>query len=166
MWHQNETMGLSRYLPYHSTCTKGVDNYVFRSAMTMGISLDLGLREPGLYEDGSADAPMAEFLAIRDLWEGDFYPLTEASYFTYDWVGYQLAKGDEGFCVFFRRYHTPNREQTFHLYEIDPNRDYEVIVSDQEYNQTTSIMKGSELQHYEAYLLRRRWTMLLRYKAI
>jgi uncharacterized Fe-S radical SAM superfamily protein PflX len=78
LWNQNQTISLSRYIPYHSTAAWNTDAYEFRSAMTMGIAPNLDVYSED-FDFSSAKVALSEMQRVSRYWEGDFFPLTEAS---------------------------------------------------------------------------------------
>ena len=164
-WHQNQTLGISRYLPYHSTCSWTADTNTFRSAMTMGIACDLEVME-GSFDAEAVKKPLRELISLRDYWDGDFYPLTPAVLGDDVWCAYQLADGDRGFCAFFRRKNAPEGEMTFMLNAICNEKTYEVTLTDNKYNSTVLIVTGSELRTFTAEIENPMESLILVYKAI
>ncbi len=165
LWHQNQTMGLSRYLPYYATATWTTEAYTLRSALSMGLACNLDVMSDD-FDAEEAQKPLREFHEIRDLWEGDFYPLTRATIDDDVWAAFQLADGERGFCLFFRRESAEADTFTFDLHAIDETKDYEVILSDEKYERTSSVMKGSDLISFTANIPEAHGSLLLIYKAI
>jgi len=165
LWHQNQTLGLSRYLPYHALGTWSADTYMFRSTATMGIACNFHVMDDSFDAD-SAIKPLRELTELQKYWDGDFYPLTKADYANDVWCAYQLADGDRGFCAFFRRENAPEREMTFTINALCDEKTYEVTLTDNNYNSTVRTVKGSELRTFTAAIANPMESLILVYKEI
>lgn len=164
-WHQNQTIGLSRYLPYHSTCTWTTDANTFRSAMTMGITCDFDVMNDS-FSGEKSKKPLREFLSLRDYWNGDFYPLTPAVLDDNVWCAYQLADRNCGFCAFFRRENAPEDRMTFRLNAIDSTKTYEVSLTDENYKTKVLTVKGADLLSFTAEIPNGKESLILVYRVI
>jgi len=165
IWHQNQTIGLTRYLPYHSTCSWTTEAYTFRSSSTMGIALDLDVMNDA-FDGESTKAPLSELHSLRHLWNGDFYPLTEATLRDDVWCAYQLDLEGNGFAAFFRRENAESSEMTFTLNNIDTDKDYEITLSDENYEKTVKVVKGKDLASFTAHIPEAKQSLLLTYKTV
>ncbi len=164
-WHQNQTLGISRYIPYHATASWTTDTNTFRSAMTMGIACNFEVMSEN-FDAESTKKPLRELISLRDYWDGDFYPLTPAVYGDEVWCAYQLADGDRGFCAFFRRENAPEDKMTFRLNAIDGSKTYEVTLTDEHYHKTVLTLNGRELASFTAEIPHGKESLILVYKAI
>ena len=165
LWHQNQTIGLSRYLPYHAGATWTTEANAFRSSATMGCACNFDVMNENFNAE-EAIKPLEELNSLVDCWNGDFYPLTQSTLDTTVWCGYQLALCDSGFCVFYRRKDCEDTKKTFIVNAIDLEKEYEVSLSDNDYIKTTEIMKGSELAAFTAEIPNKNQSLILRYKAV
>ena len=165
LWHQNQTLGLSRYLPYHSLGTWSADPYMFRSTATMGIACNFHVMDDSFDAD-AAVKPLRELTELQSYWDGDFYPLTKADYANDVWCAFQLADGDRGFCAFFRRENAPEAEKAFTINAICDEKTYEVTLTDNNYNSTVRTVKGSDLRTFTAAIANPMESLILVYKAI
>jgi len=132
---QNQTYGLSFYLPMHSTGTQNLDIYNFRSVATGSIVVGVPQRIPGK----SFQIPLkelkkrfAELKKYHHLFLADFYPLTEFSLREDVWVAYQFYSPEEGegFALFFRKDNAPYTEAEFHLKALEPKSRYTLTMVD------------------------------------
>lgn len=164
-WHQNQTIGLSRYLPYHAGATWETSAFTLRSGATMGLACNWPVMSDD-FDPTTAQKPLAELTEIRDCWDGDFYPLTEATYDYENWCAYQLALEDKGFCVFFRREKSEEAEKTFQINALDPAKQYEVKLSNEAYEVETMVVSGAELATFTAKIPEQFASLLLIYKAL
>ncbi len=143
-WHQNQTMNLSRYLPYHASSSWSETAYDFRSGATMGIACTFGFLDDG-YDAATATAATQEILRIRDSWDGDFYALTEPTCAEDVWAAYQLHDGETGFCMVFRRKSSENATKRIRLRGLDPKQTYSVALSDERRVPMRRTISGEEM---------------------
>ncbi len=151
LYNQNQTLGLSRYLPYHATAVWGADPYTVRSAATMGLACNFDVLDPA-FDPESVRLPLMEVSALRELWDGDFYPLTQASTECDVWTAWQLDKGrgGDGFCAFFRREESPDERVEFRLEAIDTGRMYQITLRGEGYIKSVSMVHGRDLKRFTA----------------
>jgi alpha-galactosidase len=162
LWNQNQVLGLTRYLPYHATSTWTTDAYTFRSAETMGLACELDVMS-GDFDIAVAARPLKEMTGLRELWDGDFYPLTEASVSDGIWAAYQLHCGTKGFCAFFRR-KKASMSQAFELNALDPDAAYEITLTDDAFRTQVRTITGSELRSFTAEIGSPEGSLILRYE--
>ena len=143
-WHQNQTIGLTRYLAYHATSAWDFSAYVFRSSATSGLACDFDILSPD-FDDKAAMPCLQEFWRLNPYWDGNFYPLTPAGNREDVWAGYQLALGGSGFCAFFRRDDSEESERFFPIHEIDPDCEYLICLTDEHYDRRCSTKQGRSL---------------------
>ena len=161
-WNQNQTLGLTRYLPYHATSTWSTEAYKVRSAATMGLAVDLDVLSPE-FDPSALFAPLNEALALREIWDGDFYPLTEATLSDEVWTAYQLDRGERGFCAFFRRKDAPE-SRTFALNAIEADAEYEIALTDEDYRTEKKTVRGAEFKDFTANVPLPNGSLILRYE--
>ncbi len=143
-WHQNQTVNLSRYLPYHLTSSWFEKAYEFRSGMTMGIACGFDFMRDD-YDAAKAILATDELVRIRKYWLGDFYKITEPTCDETIWFAYQLHDNNCGMAVVFRRRYCDTSEYNLLLNEIDLNSNYHVFVYDENYDCETMEYSGKEL---------------------
>jgi len=165
IWNQNQVLGLSKYIPYHATAVWSLNTYEFRSAMTAGIAVTFDILSDDFnYE--RATQLMKEFQAQKKYWEGDFYPLSEASLDEDVWVGYQfhLKAENSGIVLLFRRKECLFQTQSFELKGLDKEKTYELKISDDNLKITKKTVKGNELMSGMAFeILEQRASLLVEY---
>ena len=164
LWNQNQTLGLTRYLPYHATATWTTDTNAFRSAETMGLACNLDVLNDA-FDSDCAKYPLEEMNALRSFWDGDFYPLTQASCEDNVWAAYQLDRDGSGFCMFFRRKNAPE-SCTFTLGAIDPAAQYAVALTDNDYRRTELSLPGRELARFAAEIGEPDESLVLEYRRL
>ncbi len=142
---QLQNHGLNLYLPFHAGGTNSVDgwyepSYGFRSTMSVGSPLT------GVAKASKEDInrTVNAILRARRNFEGDYYPLFEASPRLDWWFGYQLHRSDQnsGMILLFRRQNCARSETVAFLRAINPAALYEM--TDCDANQQ-SIVTGQEL---------------------
>jgi alpha-galactosidase len=144
VWNQNQTLGLSRYIPYHTGASFTEDAYHFRSGAQRGMNMDFDVLNKD-YDYKAAAEAVKEMDIIKPAWEGDFYPLTSQSLKQDVWSGYQLENGGKGICMFFRRAESAESEKKFVLKGIDKGAEYLVRYHDEERRISETVIKGKEL---------------------
>lgn len=143
-WHQNQTLNLSRYLPYHLSSSWFEKAYEFRSGMTMGIACAFDFMRDD-YDPAPAKSAIDELKRLRRYWDGDFYALTEPSLGEDTWCAYALTLGEGGCAVMFRRRECTSESFTLSLPNIDKTKSYRLIVSDENFSVTESELDGAAL---------------------
>ena len=143
-WHQNQTIGVSRYIPYHSVSSWYETAYHFRSGATMGISCVFDVLNDD-YDMETGKAAVAEMALMKPHWKGDFYPLTEQSNEKTVWSGYQLVNENAGFCLLFRRENNEDTEKTFCINGIKEDKNYSLTFHDENRKITEKTFSGSTL---------------------
>ncbi len=143
-WHQNQTVHLSRYLPYHLASSWFEKAYEFRSGMTMGIACGFDMLRSD-YDHESAIKATGELVRLRKYWTGDFYALFEATCDETIWFGYQLKLGDDGFVLVMRRRHSEENEKRIAFYSLDTQKSYRVIFTDENYVSMEKVYTGEQL---------------------
>ena len=161
---QNQILGLTRYLAYHSASTWDTRAVLVRSAATDGLACEFEF-----LRDDLDYAPIHEALAeadmLREYWKGDFTPLTEGTADETGWAGWQLSLGDRGAAMFFRRCECEDASHTFALTGLDEAAEYEVTLSDEQRQKTVCTCPGSTLAQGLAVTLPEKMSsMLLLYR--
>ena len=166
IWNQNQTLTLTRYLPYHATATWCAETYPFRSAETMGLALNLDVMSDD-FDITCVKDRLHELIELRGLCDGDFFPLTPPSNDESSWCAYRFDKeGREGFCVFFRRAENGESEREFRLRGIDPSMKYETETTDDGFCVTRRTLDGKELASLTVNLPRPGTSCVVKYKMI
>ena len=75
-WDQNQTLGLTQYLPLFSCAAWDPSPYVFRSGANPGAIMQFNFLDDN-FNEPLARAALAEAKENSKYWYGDFYPLTE-----------------------------------------------------------------------------------------
>lgn len=151
---QLQTFGIMNWLPYSSTgiSVKPYDSYRFRSNLNAGFNYSFVPRGPnGEYLPVTDDYPldwfremMLQHAAIKDCFNGDYYPLTPYSRELNVWCAYELYRPDKekGFILAFRREECPQDSLHVEIHGLDPNAEY--AVKDLDTKEERKV-KGSEL---------------------
>jgi alpha-galactosidase len=143
---QVQSAGLSLYVPLHSSGVWTFDPYCFRSVATTGTTI---CPNPLAKEFPMAQAKQAieEIKALRDLWLGDYYPLTDINTSERDWCAWQFDRPEQGrgFAMFFRRSESPDSGMVAGLRGLDPKARYEVSFAETYDVKKTRVMTGEEL---------------------
>jgi len=134
--HQCHTYGLLPWVPLSSTSQdRAGDNYEFRSSMCSALCLNWWIsgdapaeRIPANFPFDWAKRALAQYLQIRDFYEGDYYPLTGYTQATDAWMAYQLDRPDrgDGLIVALRRPQSPYEAARFKLRGPEADKTYEV----------------------------------------
>ena len=123
---QVETFGLAYWVPFSATLTgkRPGDTYNIRSCMSAGMSMPNFSCVSFEKEKYTSDYPwewlrtmLNQYRRARPLYYGDFYPLTECSASSLDWLVYQMDRPDlnQGMVMAFRRPDSPFAEGLFPL---------------------------------------------------
>jgi alpha-galactosidase len=149
VWDQNQTAGLSPWVPLHAAAVWGFSPYVFRSIATTGANFVADPSKEPL--DQEAKDAIEELRRLRPYWLGDYYPLMPVSRDERHWAGWQFDRPDlgEGFAALFRREGSPYSVCEASLRGIDPDATYEVSYGES-YELRTETMRGSKLSKLNA----------------
>ena len=169
---QNEILGLSKYIPYHQGGTYDYTPYFMRSSATTGICCQFGfisgvdkLEKDSLFaiSDGvftaseikhcsvcdpaEVEKALDEVLVLREYWKGDFTALTPPSDQKSAIVAYSLHLEEEqrGVVLIFRREEAAD-QFVVKLPYILPDRQYVLVLSDEDFVKTEKTVMGKELQ--------------------
>jgi alpha-galactosidase len=136
---QAMTYGLSLFVPLSGGCALRADPYMFRSGYSPALCVEWHGFVPGTWDvitkldDTGIDFDrirklLNEYLAVRQFFYEDFYPLSPYSVASDVWMAWQYdapEKG-EGLVQAFRRVHCTTATEPLKLHALDPNAMYEV----------------------------------------
>jgi len=144
---QTQTQGLAPWVPLSAAVCEEPTAYAMRSALAPGLVTHWS----GQALEGGAALPlenirqfMAEALAMRKYFYGDFYPLLTFSLAADAWAAWQYDRPDlgEGMVVAFRRHESPFPQWEAKLQGLDSDASYELYSWD---NKDTRRVSGSAL---------------------
>jgi alpha-galactosidase len=144
---QNQTHGLAPWVPLSCCSCVEPTAYAMRSALGAGMSTSWSSQTL----DGGADLPlekirawMAEALAVRKYFYGDFYPLLSFSLAADAWAAWQYDRPDlgEGMVMAFRRHESPFPRWEAKLQALDPEANYDLCSWD---DRSTRRVSGKQL---------------------
>ena len=164
-WDQNQTLGLTQYLPLFSCAAWDPSPYTFRSAANPGAIMQFNFLDAD-YNPELARAALAEAKENSKFWYGDFYPLSAAIKGTSAITAWQLHRPDlnEGIVYIFRQSDSPYLGIELELRAIDPSATYRVEVKGESYeNAETREISGAELKNYVFVLKDKGASSLLHY---
>ncbi len=125
---QSATYGLSFWLPLHGVGSISLDPYHFRSGMGSNFTLALDYYDdPSIWN--SATQLLAEYTEVKDIFSGDFYPLTDYSTSQKSWIAWQFDRPDLGVGVIqaFRRQENNSNLRKFTLQGLQSDIQYKVF---------------------------------------
>jgi alpha-galactosidase len=142
---QVQTAGLSLYVPLHAG---GVwygegTSYGFRSRTTTGVVFADDITSPQ-FNMARAKANVEELKSLRELWLGDYYPLTKIGLDETQWCGWQFHRPDldKGCVTLFRRPKSAMASIDVKLHGVAMDKKYRVKFVDTKHETT---MTGREL---------------------
>ena len=134
--HQCHSWGLLPWIPLSATSQdRAGDDYEFRSSMCSSLCLNWWVsgdapaeRIPPGFPFAWARATLQQYLAIRDYYYGDYYPLTPYSQAPELWMGYELNRPEtgKGLVVVLRRPDSPFESARFPLRGLDEGASYRI----------------------------------------
>ncbi|MFA5203347.1 MAG: alpha-galactosidase, partial [Lentisphaeria bacterium] len=139
---QRHTGGILLWLPLNGTgggYLDKLDSYSLRSkacsALVVGLHGTGDAPQAAIPQDypyAKAKVLLAEYLAIREYFLGDYYPLTEYSVNDDAWMVYQLDRPEagDGLVVALKRSKSSYNKGNFPLYALLPNVEYEITNMD------------------------------------
>ncbi len=144
-WSQNQTLGLTRYLPYHSGGAWNPKPYFMRSAAAGGVACNFDVFSPD-FDPAAVRPVIEETLRLQKYWAGDFYPLTPPTNAEDVFIAWQLRLENAGAAYVFRR--RDCGEDAFRLSPagIDPAGTYRVRVTDEDLRTTEETLSGAALE--------------------
>lgn len=173
--HQCHTYGLLAWVPLSATSEdRAGDAYEFRSSMCSALCLNWWVsgdapaeRIPGDFPFAWARATLNQYLAVRDNFYGDYYPLTSYSQSRDVWQAYQLDRPDRGrgLVVALRRPASPYESARLLLRALDNRTRYRVTDLD---THEQKILTGEALSQegLEVNLRQRPGSALLMYERL
>jgi len=144
---QTQTQGLAPWVPLSAAVCETPTAYAMRSALGPSIVTHWS----GQALDSGAELPietirrlMAEALAMRKYFYGDFYPLLSFSLAADAWAAWQYDRPDlgEGMVVAFRRHQSPFARWEAKLQALELEADYDLVSWD---DRSTRRMTGAQL---------------------
>ena len=129
---QCQSLSYNRWLPYSSTGVGRLyDTYRIRSGYGPGLNVGYAYSEREPFGDDPEKMAwlkqrLDEYLELRPLTEGDFYPLTEVSDRKDIWcvAQYHRPKADDGFVQIFRRQDSPYETARYPLQGLNEEATY------------------------------------------
>lgn len=144
IWNHNQILGLSEYIPYHACAIWEPDAYTVRSTATQGIACNFDIFNED-FDFALAKKSLDEVHRLKSYWNGDFYPLTEATLDESCWSAYQLALEDRGAIYIFRRPQSAEAAKAFPLQALDESKEYHLTFTDENYFTWEEICSGKAL---------------------
>jgi alpha-galactosidase len=123
---QVQTSGLTRWIPLHSAGAWEFDPYHFWSVAQAGVVIAPMVTEAG-FPTEAVRARICELRQWRELWLGEFWPLTPVTTSEKDWCAWQLhlPEHGRGMVMAFRRAEAPEAA-AFRLRGIEEGATYVV----------------------------------------
>ncbi len=165
IWNNQQTIALSRYLPYSCGGHWKQVPYDVRAAGTTGTVCLYDALDPA-FDFARAEAILAECARVRPLWGGDFHPFTEADVRDDNWAAYALCRDGRGAVYAFRKKNAEEATMTVTLPGVEPTADYRVTLTDERMQVTTEILHGEALLHYPLRIDGKRESLLLEYEPL
>jgi alpha-galactosidase len=163
-WDQAETAGISLWIPQSTEGQWDFDPYSARSVATTGTVICSDLRDKK-YATSDIKRTITEIKDLRELWLGDYYPLTAIDTDDSHWMGWQFNRADrgKGFAMIFRRPKVSETSFVAQLHGLDPKANYEVRLVDEN---KTSTMTGKDLESYSIDLPQAPSCVLIKYRKL
>lgn len=150
--HQCHTYGLLGWVPLSATSQdRARDDYEFRSSMCSGLCLNWWVSGDAPAEKIPVDFPfdwakatLEQYLKLRELYYGDYYPLTAYSQAADAWMAYELNRQDlgKGMVVVWRRPKSSNDSMRLKLRGLEEESKYKVTNLD---THETKVYTGKQL---------------------
>jgi len=123
---QAMTHGISHWLPLHGLGAAATDDLALRSGMGACGGFSINYRNPKAVT--ALRKHLESYLKIRQIFIGDFNPLTPHNLDTTSWIAWQFHHPDlnEGVVQAFRRPEAANETLTVKLRGLDPDQRYEI----------------------------------------
>lgn len=144
-------MSFNHWMPYSGTGSgRSYDTYRMRSAYSPALSCAHTFSDREAF--GTDPKKMTwlknileEYLKVRPLMNGDFYPLTEISDRTDVWAASQFDRPEEGdgMIQIFRREKSPYKTAALQLFAVDKKCDYCIIDAD---DNSEFVISGAALE--------------------
>lgn len=165
LWNQNQTLALTRYLPYHSCAVWTENAYAVRSVETEGLACNFDIYNSG-FDSAAAAALLREQARLAKYWRGEFYPLTSPTVSETGWAGWRFALPGCGCALLFRRRACAEEAFTLSMPELDPAGRFRVTLTDENLNQTVFELNGAELSSYTVRLPQPAQSAVLEYAVL
>ena len=164
IWNHNQILALSEYVPYHACAIWEPDAYTVRSTATQGIACNFDIFNPD-FDFALAKKSLGEVRRLKQYWNGDFYPLSEATLDEGVWSAYQLALPDSGAVYIFRRAQSEESKMTFPLNALDSTKQYRLRFTDEEFSGWEETHSGQDLlSGLEICITKPRSSMVITYE--
>ena len=162
-WDQGQTAGLSLWVPLSTEGLWNADPYVDRSASTLGACFCTDLRDKKFAPD--ATRAISEIKSLRELWLGDYHPLTDIGTDESHWMAWQFDRPDlgQGFAMIFRRAKVSETSFVAQLQGLDAQASYEVHLVDET---KTLTLTGADLSAYPIEVPQASSSVLLTYRKV
>jgi alpha-galactosidase len=163
--NQLMSAGLNRYVPFSTVGQMGSSPYLFRSGFNAGIAFAEDVR-PKSYPRDLLKQGIAEGKRIRKYFAGDFYPLVEAGVDPGKWVvmQYHRPKENDGMVMAFRRDQSADSSCEARLRDIDPAKNYEILIYRTYEPEKPVTMKGAELSRLRLEIPQCPGSLILEYR--
>ncbi len=166
VWSQNQIMGLSEYIPFHSCATWDIDAYAVRSTATQGLACNFDIFNPD-FDFAAARAALKEVWENRMYWNGNIYPLTEATTDESVWCAYQLDCNKNGIVYVFRREQAEADSMELRLNAVEEEAAYALTLVDEHYVERQLTCLGQKLREgLRVVIPEKRNSLLVRYTKI
>jgi alpha-galactosidase len=164
VFNQQQLMGLSLYVPVHSSLVFATDPYTIRSVARLGVGQSDDSRSAG-YSTAEMKAASDEIKSLRELYLGDYYPLLGADVTERPWCGWQFDRADlgQGFAVCFRRSQNPDSRREVALRGLLPTARYDVTFAESYDVKERRVLSGRELARLKIEIAGSPGSMLIRY---
>ena len=143
--YQNQTYGISLFLPLNGTGVYVTDDYSVRSCLSSAMVINWEINSPRV-SIPDMQRSMELFKELRPYFYEDYYPLTGIQDLTGDqtWVAYQLNRPADrtGVVLAFRRPTCAQPTLDVQLHGLDPATSY-TVTNDNDGSQTT--LSGAQL---------------------
>lgn len=166
LYNQVISHGLNRYLPYSTSGQMGTTPYLFRSGFNGGIPFADDFR-PENFPRAELKKAISEGKRIRKYFAGNYYPLSTPSLQRDAWCMMQYHRPEEsdGMIMIFRRDQSPFAAIShLPLKEIDPEAEYEIVISRTFEPETPRKMSGNEFLKLKIDVDERPGSVVLEYK--
>ena len=139
---QSQQFALSSWLPITGFSAANANPYVFRSGMGGTFMLTANYAAGTRLLDEMRPL-VDQYLSIRRLYQGDFYPLTPYTLDPDAWIAWQFYRDDlgEGLVQAFRRPQAKSESVIVQLSGLDPDKQYEI----EDFDGGKDIRPGREL---------------------
>jgi alpha-galactosidase len=125
--NQAHTYGLSLWLPYYGTGCYLDTLYVHHSSLAPAHGLCADVRKDNVDYKQLRKAA-SDWRRVADLFMGDYYPLTDWTLDTKEWIAFQFNRPEtgKGFLQVFRRQDNPQESIVLKLHDLDPKAVYKL----------------------------------------